>query len=103
MDKWKKNVCKNKVNYVECVSMPFGCARRLLTALLLYLYTPLLSKSQIKSFRLAPCVETQVIVVPSNEVFTQSFATFNTLIESINQARRNARDYVTDVSSRKAR
>ncbi len=45
--------------------------------------------------------QTQVIVVPSNQVFTNSFATFDTLIESINQARRNARDYVTDVSLEK--
>jgi hypothetical protein len=29
----------------------------------------------------------QVIVVPSNQVFTNSFATFDTLIESINQMR----------------
>lgn len=45
--------------------------------------------------------QTQVIVVPSNEEYMESFQTFNTLIESINQARRNARDYVTDVSLEK--
>lgn len=45
--------------------------------------------------------ETQVIVVPSNEEYMDSFKTFDTLIESINHARRNARDYVTDVSLEK--
>jgi len=45
--------------------------------------------------------QTQVIVVPSNEEYMESFQTFDTLIESINQARRNARDYVTDVSLEK--
>jgi hypothetical protein len=59
----------------------------------------LMEKGQVFSPRTLR--QTQVIVVPSNQVFTNSFATFDTLIESINQARRNARDYVTDVSLEK--
>jgi hypothetical protein len=45
--------------------------------------------------------QTQVIVIPSNEDYQNSFHKFNALIESINQARRNARDYVTEVSLEK--
>jgi hypothetical protein len=41
--------------------------------------------------------QTQVVVIPSNSVLTDSFPVFDKLVETINQARRNARDYVTDV------
>jgi len=40
--------------------------------------------------------QTQVVVIPSNPHFSQSFHVFDELIEAINQARRNARDYITD-------
>lgn len=40
--------------------------------------------------------QTQVIVIPSAPEFTESFVTFDSLITTLNQARRNARDYVTD-------
>lgn len=42
--------------------------------------------------------QTQVIVIPNNEPLNKSFQVFDQLIGSINQARRNARDYVTDLS-----
>jgi hypothetical protein len=41
--------------------------------------------------------QTQVIVIPSNDEYQSSFHKFDALVESINQARRNARDYVTEV------
>lgn len=41
--------------------------------------------------------QTQVLVIPSNEDL-MDFQVFDGLINAINQARRNARDYVTDVS-----
>jgi hypothetical protein len=40
--------------------------------------------------------QTQVIVIPGNEQFTDSFLTFDVLINNLNQARRDARDYITD-------
>ena len=40
--------------------------------------------------------QTQVVVIPSNPHFTKSFTVFDELIETLNQARRNARDYITD-------
>ncbi|OEU12204.1 hypothetical protein FRACYDRAFT_244462 [Fragilariopsis cylindrus CCMP1102] len=42
--------------------------------------------------------QTQVVVIPANEELIQDFKVFDALIEAINQARRNARDYVTDHS-----
>jgi hypothetical protein len=45
--------------------------------------------------------QTQVIVIPSNDEYQSSFHKFDALVESINQARRNARDYVTEVSLEK--
>jgi len=40
--------------------------------------------------------QTQVVVIPSNPSFSESFTVFDELVETINQARRNARDYITD-------
>lgn len=40
--------------------------------------------------------QTQVIVIPGNEQFAASFPTFDKLITNLNQARRDARDYITD-------
>jgi len=45
--------------------------------------------------------ETQIVVIPNNNEYNASFQKFNDLIQSINKARRNARDYVTDVSLEK--
>jgi hypothetical protein len=45
--------------------------------------------------------QTQVIVIPNNEPLNKSFQVFDQLIGAINQARRNARDYVTDLSLQK--
>jgi hypothetical protein len=45
--------------------------------------------------------QTQVIVIPGNTGLVDSFAIFDGLIESINRARRNARDYVTDAALEK--
>lgn len=42
--------------------------------------------------------QTQVLVIPANEEFTKDFKAFNHLIDTINQARRSARDYITDFS-----
>ena len=41
--------------------------------------------------------QTQVLVIPANND-VMSFLVFDRLINAINQARRNARDYVTNVS-----
>jgi len=40
-------------------------------------------------------------VIPTNKALESSFPLFDKLVEAINQARRNARDYVTDVSLEK--
>lgn len=40
--------------------------------------------------------QTQVIVIPGNAEFNDNFSSFDNLINAINQARRNARDYITD-------
>lgn len=40
--------------------------------------------------------ETQVVVVPACPSITDSFIIFDTIINSINKARRDARDYITD-------
>jgi hypothetical protein len=45
--------------------------------------------------------QTQVIVIPGNQGLVDSFPVFDGLIESINKARRNARDYVTDTKLEK--
>lgn len=45
--------------------------------------------------------QTQVVVIPSNPDLTEKFLVFDRMIETINQARRNARDYVTDVALEK--
>jgi hypothetical protein len=45
--------------------------------------------------------QTHVVVIPSNEELSGSFSVFDTLIQRINVARRNARDYVTDVGLEK--
>lgn len=41
--------------------------------------------------------QTQVLVIPANKDI-MDFLVFDNMISAINQARRNARDYVTDVS-----
>ena len=41
--------------------------------------------------------QTQVLVIPANEDIME-FPVFDSMVSAINQARRNARDYVTDVS-----
>lgn len=45
--------------------------------------------------------QTQVFVIPSNEELTQNFAVFDAVMGAINQARRAARDLVTDHSLEK--
>lgn len=40
--------------------------------------------------------QTQVVVIPSNKNLAESFVVFDNFITAINNARRNARDYVTD-------
>ena len=40
-----------------------------------------------------------MIVIPSNPHVTESFLVFDELIETLNQARRNARDYITDTAN----
>lgn len=40
--------------------------------------------------------QTQVLVIPANDDLNDSFAVFDQLVNAINTARRNARDYVTD-------
>ena len=41
--------------------------------------------------------QTQVVVIPSNPEF-ETFSVFDNLVQAVNQARRNARDYVTDLA-----
>jgi hypothetical protein len=45
--------------------------------------------------------KTQVVVIPGNEVLMNNFTVFDRWMETINQARRNARDYVTDLALEK--
>lgn len=40
--------------------------------------------------------QTQVIVIPGNSQFANSFPVFDALVSAVNQARRDARDYITD-------
>lgn len=40
--------------------------------------------------------QTQVVVIPSNDVLQNNFTVFNNLIAAMNDARRSARDYVTE-------
>ena len=40
--------------------------------------------------------KTEVVVIPSNTAFSESFPLFDAFMEAINRARRNARDYVTN-------
>ena len=47
------------------------------------------------SYRPSTLRQTQVVVIPSNDALCSSFAEFNNLIETVNSARRHARDYVT--------
>ena len=45
--------------------------------------------------------QTQVLVIPSNEEMNESYPVFDAVIAAINQARRAARDLVTDHSLEK--
>ena len=45
--------------------------------------------------------QTQVLVIPANDEMTQNFPVFDAVINAINQARRGARDLVTDYSLEK--
>ena len=40
--------------------------------------------------------QTQLVVIPSNDIMQQNFTVFNEMITAINDARRSARDYVTE-------
>jgi hypothetical protein len=51
-----------------------------------------------KDYAPATFRQTQVIVLPNSERLTKSFHVFDQLIEAINKARRNSRDYVTDLN-----
>jgi hypothetical protein len=43
--------------------------------------------------------QTLVVVAPSNVDINQSFSVFDSLIQAVNEARRNARDYFTELGS----
>jgi hypothetical protein len=45
--------------------------------------------------------QTQVLVIPANEELNQNFAVFDAVMGAINQARKAARDLVTDHSLEK--
>lgn len=45
--------------------------------------------------------QTQVLVIPANDEMTQNFPVFDAVINAINQARRGARDLVTDYALEK--
>lgn len=45
--------------------------------------------------------QTQVLVIPGNPMLTEDWRVFDALVNAINQARRNARDYVTNVALEK--
>ena len=53
------------------------------------------STSTRSSYRPSTLRQTQVVVIPSNPIFSEYFPAFDQLIETINAARRHARDYVT--------
>eukprot|EP00523_Entomoneis_sp_CCMP467_P012363 CAMPEP_0168797964 /NCGR_PEP_ID=MMETSP0725-20121227/17624_1 /TAXON_ID=265536 /ORGANISM="Amphiprora sp., Strain CCMP467" /LENGTH=455 /DNA_ID=CAMNT_0008849291 /DNA_START=60 /DNA_END=1427 /DNA_ORIENTATION=- len=48
------------------------------------------------SYRPSTLRQTQVMVIPNNNIWNGDFFVFNSVIESINVARRHARDYVTE-------
>ncbi|GAX26321.1 hypothetical protein FisN_16Lh160 [Fistulifera solaris] len=52
--------------------------------------------SDRKAYRPHTLRKTEVVVIPTNTAFSESFPLFDAFIEAINQARRNARDYITD-------
>ena len=41
------------------------------------------------------------MVIPANNDLNENFVFFDSLVSAINQARRNARDYVTEISLEK--
>ena len=45
--------------------------------------------------------QTQVLVIPANDEMTQNFPVFDAVINAVNQARRGARDLVTDYALEK--
>lgn len=53
-----------------------------------------------EAYRPSTLRQTMVMVIPSGDDF-QTFQVFDKLIEQINHARRNARDYVTDIALEK--
>jgi hypothetical protein len=63
--------------------------------------SPLVASSPSGKHERATLRQTQVLVIPANDKMTLSFKEFDNLVNAINQARRNARDYVTDVSLEK--
>ena len=64
-------------------------------------HAPLVASSSPGKHERSTLRQTQVLVIPANDKMTFSFKEFDNLINAINQARRNARDYVTDVSLEK--
>jgi hypothetical protein len=58
-----------------------------------------LRRSQGAGYRPHTFRQTLVVVAPSCEVLTTSFDVFDNLIVTINEARRSARDYVTEIDS----
>ena len=55
----------------------------------------------VEKYERATLRQTQVMVIPSNGDLNENFPVFDSLINAINQARRNARDYVTEISLEK--
>ncbi|KAL7577556.1 hypothetical protein ACA910_015086 [Epithemia clementina (nom. ined.)] len=54
------------------------------------------SETAGSSYRPSTLRQTQVVVIPANDVLQHNFTIFNDLITAMNNARRSARDYVTE-------
>lgn len=100
-----KMVCRERSNgrhYSPRTTLTHQCfyttASTRLTLTLTHLFVLLLHPGKHERATLR---QTQVLVIPANDKMTLSFKEFDNLINAINQARRNARDYVTDVSLEK--
>ena len=92
-----------------CILLVYAALRNLHQNLLTetYLFIFLISVStqttnkNTEDYTRSTLRQTQVLVIPANNDLNDSFAVFDRLIQVINEARRNARDYVTDYSLEK--
>jgi hypothetical protein len=66
-----------------------------------HLYSRIVSPSIGERYQPMTFRQTQVIVIPSNDDMRKQFVVFDSLVQAINAARRQARDYITDTALEK--